>query len=524
MRYFSANGAVGCGMKDAPEFRTCEQLLRHMDRLGVSRSLVYSVQARDQHPATGNRKLLREIESLDPEWKRLVPALVIAPTMLYERGTMEELINIMRQGRLRALRVFPGALSHRLHHLEPLLEQLLPFKPALFLEVCEVKDDREIIALAERFPGLPIVCVGAMWPQIFNFSLLDLMRRCRNIHTEISWMHTPTIGGFAEQYGAARVLFALGTQAQAGAAMAGLAYAGVSDTDRQAIACGNLEALLGLDPTQEAGAAVGSMWRDFLAGTPPTRDIVDAHGHLGGAGVWAIREPDTRRQAADAVRTMDRLGVRTFIVSGFDALSSEPVEGNLMLEKEIQAQGARIRGYLAFNPFYADQLIPRLDDFFSRPFFVGFKVLCDYWGVPVTDSRFEPAYAYANAHRLPVLVHTWSGPFDSPKMLEGVARKHPHASFLLAHCGGSDAGRREAEELALANENVYLEWCGSFCARRLWEDTLDKVGSDKVIYGSDALGHDMAWELGRLLSLDVPAAKLTPILGDNMRRVLGRRT
>ena len=456
MRYFSADGAIGCGMRNAPEFRTGAELLKHLDRLGVSRSLVYSVQAREQHPATGNRKLLREIETIDPEWKRLVPALVIAPTMSYERGTTEELLRIMRQGRLRALRVFPGSLGHKLHHLEPLLQLLLPFKPALFLEVREVQDDREIIALAERFPGLPIVCVGGMWPQIFNFSLLDLMRRCSNIHTEISWMHTPTIGGFAEQYGAARVLFALGTQAQAGAAMAGLAYAGVSDADRQAIGCGNLEALLGLEPTQEHAPGAAAVWRDFLAGTPPMRDIVDAHGHLGGAGVWAISEPDTRRQAADAVRTMDRLGVSTFIVSGFDALSSDPIEGNLMLEKETEAQGARIRGYLAFNPVYADELVPRLDDFFSRPFFVGFKLLCDYWGVPVTDKRFEPAYAYANAHRLPILVHTWSGSCDSPKMLEEIARKYPQASFLLAHCGGGDSGRAEAEELASAHANVYL--------------------------------------------------------------------
>lgn len=156
MRYFSADGAVGCGLQNAPDFRTCAELLRHMDRLGVGRSLVYSVQARHQHPATGNRKLLKEIETADPQWKRLVPALVIAPNMAYERGTKDELLRIMKQGRVRALRLFPGSLGYKLHHLDPLLQLLLPFKPALFLEVREVHDDREISALAERFPGLPI--------------------------------------------------------------------------------------------------------------------------------------------------------------------------------------------------------------------------------------------------------------------------------------------------------------------------------------------------------------------------------
>jgi predicted TIM-barrel fold metal-dependent hydrolase len=511
-------------MRNPPDFRTGAELLKHLDRLGVRRSLIYSVQARDQHPATGNRWLLGEIEAADPEWKRLVPALVIAPNMSFERRTREELLRIMEKGRLRALRAFPGSLGYKLHHLEPLLQLLLRFKPTLFLEVREVQNDREISSLAERFPELPIVCVGAMWPQIFNFSLLDLMRREANILTDTSWMHTPTIGSFVELFGRARVLFALGMRAHAGASMAGLAYASVSEADRQAIACGTLESLLGLEPTQEQDAGAGATWRDFLAGTPPAHDIIDAHGHLGASGGWAMREPDLRRQAAEAVRMMDRLGIRTFIVSGSDALASDPIAGNLKLERETAAHFDRLRGYLAFNPVYADELVPRLDDFFSRPFFVGFKLLCDYWKAPVTDGRFEPAYAYANAHRLPILAHTWSGSFDSPKMFEGIVRKYPQASFLLAHCGGPDAGRAEAEELAAANANVYLEWCGSFCARRLWESTLAKVGVDKVIYGSDAMGHDMAWELGRLLSLDVPAAKLRPILGDNMRRLLARRT
>jgi hypothetical protein len=37
------------------------------------------------------------------------------------------------------------------------------------------------------------------------------------------------------------------------------------------------------------------------------------------------------------------------------------------------------------------------------------------------------------------------------------------------------------------------------------------------------MAHDFDWELGRLLSLDVPDSKLIPILGQNMQRVLARR-
>ena len=132
-------------------------------------------------------------------------------------------------------------------------------------------------------------------------------------------------------------------------------------------------------------------------------------------------------------------------------------------------------------------------------------------------------WEYANRRRLPILIHTWGGGYDSPALLKDIARKYPEASFLLGHTGGSDTGRAEAEALALENPNVYLEWCGSFCSSTLWEDTLKKVNPRQVVFGTDAVAHGIPWELGRLLSLDVPDKILVPILGANMRRILARR-
>ena len=78
-------------------------------------------------------------------------------------------------------------------------------------------------------------------------------------------------------------------------------------------------------------------------------------------------------------------------------------------------------------------------------------------------------------------------------------------------------------DAAAANPNVYLEWCGSFCSGIPWEETITQVGSDRVVFGTDAFGHDQAWELGRFLSLDLPAQTLLPILGQNIRRILAGR-
>jgi predicted TIM-barrel fold metal-dependent hydrolase len=220
---------------------------------------------------------------------------------------------------------------------------------------------------------------------------------------------------------------------------------------------------------------------------------------------------------------MDRVGIQTAIVSGLEALFGDPVAGNLALEKALRPHGDRFLGYVAFNPWYAEDLENALEDFFSGSLFVGFKLLCDYWRVPVTDPRFETVWAYADRHCLPILLHTWQGPYNSPSMLKEIVKTFPQAKFLMGHSGGGDVGRREAEELAIANPNVYLEWCGSFTSNTPFEDTIQRVGNKQIIFGTDAAAHSPAWEIGRLLSLDVPDETLLPILGSNMREILRAR-
>jgi hypothetical protein len=211
------------------------------------------------------------------------------------------------------------------------------------------------------------------------------------------------------------------------------------------------------------------------------------------------------------------------IFSGLQALLGSPVDGNDLLRDLIKPHADRFSMYVGFNPFYAADLLPRLDGWFADPQVVGFKLLCSYWKAPVTDARFEPMWEYANRHRLPVLMHSWSGGPDSPAATHGIVSKYRDLSLLLGHSGGSDEGRREAEALAAEFPNVFLETCGSFCSTRRWEDTLKVISVSQVVYGTDAAAHDIHWELGRLLSLDVSEDVLAPILGQNMRRILARR-
>jgi predicted TIM-barrel fold metal-dependent hydrolase len=266
-----------------------------------------------------------------------------------------------------------------------------------------------------------------------------------------------------------------------------------------------------------------TLWPRFLEGKPLGVDVVDAHGHLGPSGGYILEAQEERQQLKACLQSMDAIGIQTFILSGMQALMGSPVEGNDLIETILRPYSDRIVGYLAFNPFYASELTPRFDAYFKGPVFKGFKTLCSYWRVDITDPRFEPMWAYANRHHLPVLNHTWDGGFNGPAMFKDLVKRYPNISFLLGHSGGGDQGREEAEALAQKHSNVYLEWCGSFCSTVLWEDTLKRVNPRQVVFGTDAMVHGFEWELARLLSLDIPDSVLKPILGGNMRRILAQR-
>jgi hypothetical protein len=366
----------------------------------------------------------------------------------------------------------------------------------MLLDVMDCVDfRRDTLWLAERFPSLPVICLHAMWPQ--HIALFDLVRRCPSVSADTSWIQTAgTLAQMRDAFGEERMVFGLGPKAHQGAAIGALLRSELEPDEQELVAHRNLERHLGLGPSGArlagSGAAKASVpWPRFLPDEPLGAEIVDAHAHLGLAGYWLV-EHDEALQMRYHLRRMERLGIGLSIVSGGEALSGNPVSGNRYLSSAAAGAGS-LRGYLGFNPVYHESLAPELDRLFADPFFVGFKTLCDYWYLPVTDRRFRPMLEYANAHRLPILYHTWDGPYDSPAMLTEIVRRYPEAIFLLGHSGGGDAGREEAVELCPGNPNVYLEWCGSFCSRSPWEQTLSRVGAGRVVFGTDACAHDMAW-------------------------------
>jgi uncharacterized protein len=521
---FDVNACFGKPAAGGAEFPAIKDRLDAMDRLGIGRALVWNVESVQSHALSSNDALLAGIRGTPGAGGRIYPALSVSNLMTYEKGGYESLERQMDTFPCRALRftsVF-GRLS--LMQLEPLMRRIHGRKPFIILAYDQASV-ADILEFTETFPDVPLIMTNLWWQA--GVTVLDLMRRRRSIIADTSWMHV--FGGIecmVKHFGADRLVFGTGNRSHNGAAIGALARADITDAERRQIAYENLNGLTGLPDAPAAPArpwTANTLWPRFLAGTELGVDVVDAHGHLGPSGGYILETHEEKAQLQAGLKVMDAAGIRTMMISGLQALMGGPVEGNDLLQSILAPHDGRFLGYLAFNPFYAEELIPRLDAYFAGPVFKGFKTLCDYWQVPITDARFTPMWEYAERHRMPVLSHTWDGPYDQPGMFAHLVARYPNIQFILGHSGGGSAGRAEAEALARARPNVYLEWCGSFCNTVIWEETLATVSPKQVVFGTDAMMHDINWELGRLLSLNEPDSILLPILGGTMRRILAMR-
>ena len=525
---FNVNAIIGQGAYEKPQFPDINSLIAHMDYLGIDRSLVSHIEARDLNPTWGNSRLLKEI-SESKYAQRLIPVFAISPSCYYETGALKFIKKSLRTNKVRAFCIHPEVARFPIYQLERILMELADWKPVLLWNCrnATINDFKEICYLAEIFPQISFIMTQRMWPGFGG--IIDAMWRQKNIYTDTSLIHMRnTVKILVDEFGANRVIFGIGDKSHYGASIAALVHYEITNQQRELIAHRNIERLLGLKAINKKLYSAPEilsqkpLWQTIRSGKPIKEiNIIDAHAHVGPTHRgWYVRDIKLPDYINGMLHQMNKLGVKYMVVSGETALFGNPVEGNIIVERNLINKKNRFLGYLVYNPLYGREMNSKLDSFFKSGFFIGFKILPIYWQISVTDKGFTPVWEYANKYNLPVLSHTWDDLCDSPALFKNIVRKYKNVNFILGHSGGGTKGRIEAEELTVKNSNVFMEFCGSFCTPRPFEESISRVGISKIIFGSDGGAHDQAWELGRYLSMPLPDQKLIPGLGTNFISIL----
>ena len=231
--------------------------------------------------------------------------------------------------------------------------------------------------------------------------------------------------------------------------------------------------------------------KNIREGKPVDFEVIDVHVHHGGQPAYLLGAPD----ADGIVYTMDRLGMDLCCCAGNPA-GADPFHINEYLAQGMDKYPHKLRGYVVVNPYYDDF---DTDFWFKRSAcFIGLKILaCNLGYIPIDDPRFDRFYEYADRHSLPVLIHTWiAGEVDQAMH---VAERYPNARIIIAHSGLTNLPAK----LALIDgmkkyDNVVMDTAISETYDGALEWIVDKVGADRVLYGSDFITFECSHILGRV--------------------------
>ncbi len=180
------------------------------------------------------------------------------------------------------------------------------------------------------------------------------------------------------------------------------------------------------------------------------------------------------------------------------------------------------------NPHFSDDAEAELERCFRHPGIKGIKIhpasyVHDY---PINGAKYQPVWRYASKHGCPVLTH--AGPRTErhtcgPELIAAVARSYPEVNIIIGHTGSYDSwdSLEDHIEIIRKYDNLYTDFSGMARFYRVVEYLLKRLGSDKLLFGSDSTDLSMEAELGHVVYARISDEDKEKILGRNIARLMG---
>jgi len=241
--------------------------------------------------------------------------------------------------------------------------------------------------------------------------------------------------------------------------------------------------------------------------------IIDVHAHC---GRWYF--PSNVNGPEKVSVLCDLYGIREIVFSSSLAILYDMAEGNLQTSSFIE-EDERFHGYIYLDP--ADPAASEIEitRYGRNPSFVGVKMHPSYSGEQ-PDSQNTIGLMEELGEKTKVLIHTWGA--DGVRRVCNLASHFPDLQFIMGHMGGTDVGGWMAGiEGARTTPNTYLEICGSLLHRDRIARAVKKIGSGRILFGSDTTLISPAWSIGQVTGSGISEADKRRILHGNAAALFG---
>ena len=184
---------------------------------------------------------------------------------------------------------------------------------------------------------------------------------------------------------------------------------------------------------------------------------------------------------------------------------------------ECARHSDRIIPCACVNPRLGDQACQELERCLGVDKMAGLKLMSANHGYTYSSDVANDCVEIARSFGVPVTIHSQGSP-SHPLEIAVLARRFDDVPFIMDHMGHR-YWRGQALEAAAMAENLNLGTCIAAFEPQAVADAVAAIGSDRVVFGSNAptAYPDLAAESIRRLKL--PDADLEKIMGLNLARI-----
>jgi predicted TIM-barrel fold metal-dependent hydrolase len=253
--------------------------------------------------------------------------------------------------------------------------------------------------------------------------------------------------------------------------------------------------------------------------------IIDIHAHPG----YSRNLTGLRREFRSALRAAKHHGVDLICLNSLGDWTESPTaawvrKANDAVMALMSDHPDRVAGFCYLNPRHQRESQAEVERCIVRGGMVGVKL---WTACRADDRRLDAIAARAAELGAPILQHAWydaGGNADNastPAEVAELGRRHPEAAIIMAHLTG--AGERGLADIA-PYPNICVDTSGGDPEAGLVELAVKRLGARRVIFGTDTPIRSYGATLGKILGASITPRQRRLILGENARRLLGRRS
>jgi len=250
--------------------------------------------------------------------------------------------------------------------------------------------------------------------------------------------------------------------------------------------------------------------------------IVDIHVHIPFRDLEEV-EPRWQETFKEMMEAAGRAGIDKQVILGLS-------KNNESVKELVDTYPDELVGFV--RGMCQDQDTPALLGKFVKEYrFRGVKIHTEpNWPLEGLLAG-HPIFLKAAELDIPVLIHSWHdeegltqearkivGGWVFPvRIMAELGKQYPDTQFIFAHAGGIWT---KAFQAAKNYPNLHFDTSGFDPERGIVEKAVEVLGSERVLFGSDAPGRNYAAQLAKVQYADISEKDKRLILGENAVKLL----